>query len=398
MSTGERIALLILFIIFVTTGIALYTIHRRSEFPEEVKVEKPKIRGVFLYMYDFPNRNIAKNFSSYIEKISESGFNIVLPFVIHAGGLADYRSKIVPNDLEYLSNFRADEDPLRMLVEEAHKRNIKVWAWVVSFRTSRDIIVNHPDWGVVDENNRSQLEGPIFSKYGWYYLSPVSKGAREYVKSYIIELVKNYNVDGINLEDDFGFPPGISDFSAYARSSFEFYIGKKVQSWPYDVLPGGDLRNEWINWRAKVVTDFLRELRNEIKNINPNVVISADVSYDPNWSKEAMGVDWVTWIKEGLVDVISPMIYHRDEGMNVLWVKAMTERVVETVKNVSSYVKVIPCIGGSLATTKSMPPNEWIQATKATMLGNASGVLVFADVCLDASGAWNAFKEYFLNP
>jgi len=60
-------------------------------------------------------------------------------------------------------------------------------------------------------------------------------------------------------------------------------------------LSGGSLRSEWLNWRAKIITDFLREIRNEVKSINPNVVIS-------------------------------PMIYHRDEGMNVLWVKSTTEK------------------------------------------------------------------------
>jgi len=47
-------------------------------------------KGIFMYMYDFPDRSRSKNLTSLIAKIRDSGFNVVLPFVIHAGGLADY--------------------------------------------------------------------------------------------------------------------------------------------------------------------------------------------------------------------------------------------------------------------------------------------------------------------
>jgi len=106
---------------------------------------KPEVRGVFLYMYEFPERSVARNLTSYIGKIRESGFNVVLPFVIHAGGLADYRSKIVPNDMDYLSGFKSDEDPLKIVVEECHRNGLSVWAWVVGFRTSRSVLLQHPD-------------------------------------------------------------------------------------------------------------------------------------------------------------------------------------------------------------------------------------------------------------
>lgn len=124
--------------------ILLYNMLYRTK---EGEPPKPEIRGVFLYMYEFPDRSIPRNFTTYLRKIKESGFNIVLPFVIHAGWLADYRSRIVPNDMDYLSNFKSDEDPLRIIIEESHRNGLKVWIWVVGFRTSREVLLQHPDWG-----------------------------------------------------------------------------------------------------------------------------------------------------------------------------------------------------------------------------------------------------------
>ncbi len=379
--------------IVLLTAVSLLLLNRmmtREEPP------KPEARGVFLYMYEFPNRSVARNFTSYVSKIKDSGFNIVLPFVIHAGGLADYRSKIVPVDTDYLSNFKSDEDPLKMVVEESHRNGLKVWAWVVGFRTSRSVLLQHPDWGIVNESGEDQLSHGSFHQWGWYYLSPASEGARNYIKSYIVELVEEYGVDGINIEDDFGFPPGIeADFSEDARRSFESFLGRKVQNWPRDVLVGGSLRGEWIDWRAKIVTDFLREIRDAVKQINPDVVLSVDVSHDSDWSRQAMGVDWSEWVRQGLVDVVCPMLYHRDNNMPVKWVEDTVRSIVERVEKINGNVLVMPCVGGSLSTTGKMPGWEWVESVKGAMRGGASGVLVFADVCLDSSGAWVELANYF---
>ncbi|MEM2598443.1 MAG: family 10 glycosylhydrolase [Thermoproteota archaeon] len=357
---------------------------------------KPELRGVFLYMYEFPDRSVSRNFTSYIGKIKSSGFNIVLPFVVHAGGLADYRSKIVPVDMDYLGNFKSDEDPLKIVVEESHRNGLKVWAWVVGFRTSRSVLLQHPDWGIVNEKGEDQLSHGSFHQWGWYYLSPASEGARNYIKSYIVELVQEYGVDGINIEDDFGFPPGIeADFSENARRSFESFLGRKVQNWPQDVLAGGSLRSEWIGWRAQIVTDFLREIRSAVKQINPDIVLSADVSYDSNWNRQAMGVDWSEWVRQGLVDVVCPMLYHRDNSMPVKWVEDTARSIVEQVEKSNSSVLVMPCVGGSLSTTGNMPGWEWVDSVKGAMRAGASGVLVFADVCLDSSRAWVELANYF---
>ncbi len=363
---------------------------------EREEPQKPEVRGIFLYMYEFPERSVARNFTFYIKKIRESGFNIVLPFVIHAGGLADYRSKIVPNDMDYLSNFNSDEDPLKIVVEESHRNGLKVWAWVVGFRTDRSVLLQHPDWGIVNEKGEDQLLHGSFHPWGWYYLSPASEGARNYIKSYITELVQEYGVDGINIEDDFGFPSEIeADFSENARWSFESYLGRKVQNWPQDVLAGGSLRDEWINWRAKIVADFLREIKNTIKQINPNIVLSADVSSNSEWNKRAMGVDWHEWVRQSLIDVVCPMLYHRDNSMPIKWVEDTTKSIVEQVENNNEKVMVMPCVGGSLSATGNMPGWEWVESVKEAMRGGASGILVFADVCLDSSGAWVDLTNYF---
>ncbi len=46
-------------------------------------------------------------------------------------------------------------------------------------------------------------------------------------------MVDEYDVDGINLEDDLGFRPGIeADFSENAKRSLEVYLDRSVRDCP----------------------------------------------------------------------------------------------------------------------------------------------------------------------
>jgi len=362
----------------------------------EPEPPKPEVRGIFFYMYEFPERNTPKNLTAFVEKAYNAGFNVILPFVIHAGGLADYRSKVVPNDEAYLGHFPLDVDPLKVVVQEAHRRGIKVWAWAVGFRTSRNVIEEHPDWGIVNDQGIDQSRGSL-SASGYYYLSPASPGAREYIKSYIVELVTEYEVDGINLEDDFGFPQGVeADYGPSARTSFEGYLGRKVDRWPDDVVDGGPLRTKFQAWRSYVVTEFLEEIKTSVKAVNPSIVLSADVPRNGQWAMSAMGVDWFEWVKRDLVDVACPMLYHRDGALQfpIVWVKDQTIEMASVVRERSPRVKLMPCVGGAILYTKDMPGWEWVEAVKNAMRGGAKGVLVFADVCVDAARAWGDLEGY----
>ena len=95
----------------------------------------------------------------------------------------------------------------------------------------------------------------------------------------------------------------MSDFSDYTRGEFEKYIGKSVTNWPADVLPAGHEHflpepmtphvKEWIEFRCKVIHDFMTDAREAVKAVNPEIDFGAYVGgwYEQYYDK---GVNWAS--------------------------------------------------------------------------------------------------------
>ncbi len=158
---------------------------------------------------------------------------------------------------------------------------------------------------------------------------------------------------------------------------------------------GGSLRNEWINWRAKTTSDFLSEVRDVIVKANPRVILSANVPSSLEWNKQAMGVDWADWVQRGPVDKICPMLYHRDSGMPIRWIRDISSNIFEQVKAWNGKPSVLPCVGRSISTAGNMQGSEWAESVKEAMRGGVQGVTVFADVCVDRSDGWENLRNLF---
>lgn len=90
-----------------------------------------------------------------------------------------------------------------------------------------------------------------------------------------------YDLDGIILDrcryDDYGLE---SDFSDISKQKFEEYIGETVANFPADIMaPGTDeipsdqpvYFKKWLEFRAKVIHDFIVKAREKVKSVNNNI-------------------------------------------------------------------------------------------------------------------------------
>lgn len=379
---GSYLALALAAIVIASSVLLIYMQQRR--------LKKPEVLGVYSYMYRFPDRSSPADWGELLAKLKSAGASIVLPFVIDASGYAYYNSSIVPRNEAYMRRYRGD--PLRDLVERAHRSGVKVYAWVVIGRASRVVLEEHPEWAVYDVSGKSCLEKATPS--GFLYLNPAVSGAREYVKSYVREIVEKYEVDGVVWEDDLGWPP-YSDwgYGPFTREAFASWLGVPDLKWPEDVVEGGRYRGKFIEWRVQVVTNFTCELYRTVKSVK-NIPVGAAVSPGLSWQKQLMGVDWVEWAEKGCVDFLSPMVYHRDEQQPPIWVYWSLKDVQKALEGAGANVELVPSVGGSLANTGSMPPAEWVEAVGWAAEAGANRVFVFADVCLDRAGAWEALGAF----
>lgn len=129
---------------------------------------------------------------------------------IRPNGEVYYDSKIFPKGT-YLDG---DYDPLQIMIEEAHSLGLSVHGWINPLRcqtkeqlekTDSNFIIKQ--WAETEACDNVRLVG------NRYYLNPASDEALQLVFDSVTEIVKNYEVDGIHI-DDYFYPTTDESFDA----------------------------------------------------------------------------------------------------------------------------------------------------------------------------------------
>lgn len=194
-----------------------------------------------------------------------------------------------------------DFDVLAYWVEGAHSRGLQLHAWLNPYRITRDgkeeldalpetsSAKQHPEWVVEYEGN--------------YYFNPGLPAVQQLVVDGAAEIVRNYDVDGIHLDDYFYPGTDFNDAAAYARYGENF--------------------DDIGDWRRDNVNTLIASLDETLHAINPE--LSFGVSPAGIWDNKAdnpkgsdtngrssyreIYCDSVEWIKRGTVDYICPQLY-----------------------------------------------------------------------------------------
>jgi len=196
-------------------------------------------------------------------------------------------------------------DPLKFMVEEAHKRNLEFHAWFNPFRatyTKYDKIPkSHP---ASKKKNRHWT----FTYNGKKYLNPGEPQVRRFINKVILEVVKKYDIDGVHL-DDYFYPYKIKNKTINDRTAYRKY-GKKFKN--------------IADWRRDNINKFIYNLSNEIRKEKPYVSFGVSPfgvwrnrADDKRGSDTRAGVtnydtlfaDTKLWVKKGWIDYIIPQIY-----------------------------------------------------------------------------------------
>ena len=196
-----------------------------------------------------------------------------------------------------------DRDPLQEMIEAGHNANIKVHAWFeFGFASSYGenggtILKKFPNWKAIDN------KGNLVTKNGFEWMNAIDPEVQNFIKSLIVEVVKNYNVDGIQGDDRLPAMPSLGGYDPYTVSLY-----KKEHN---GNNPPQDYKNaDWLTWRADKLTIFLGELYKELKTIKPKLIVSMAPSIHP-WAKEEYLQDWPTWLDKGYCDYVIPQVYRK---------------------------------------------------------------------------------------
>ncbi len=196
-------------------------------------------------------------------------------------------------------------DMLQTLIEEAHKEGLKVHAWFeFGFSSSYQeedgghILRKKPDWKAID------VDGNLVSKNGFQWINAFDPEVQNFLLSLIVEVVKNYDIDGVQGDDRLPANPSTAGYDTYTVSEYKKEHNGKS--------PPKDYRDsDWIHWRANRLNLFAEKVYKTVKSIEPEVLVTMAPSIFP-WSKEEYLQDWPTWVKNGWVDQIIPQVYRYD--------------------------------------------------------------------------------------
>ncbi len=208
-------------------------------------------------------------------------------------------------------------DPLAFAIEEAHKRGLELHVWVNPFRatssgtlSSNDQLLQHAGEWIIKYDNGS-FSGQI--------IDPGYPQARAYVIKVLMEIVNNYDVDGIVMDDYFYPYGGTTTEDAKSKS---LYKPTNV----VDVNQDGDTDDDW---RRNNVDDCIKVLYDSLQATKPWVRFGmgtfgiwttqkkAAQAYGLTLPSGIVGLDdydvqacnTVEWVKQGWVDYINPQLY-----------------------------------------------------------------------------------------
>lgn len=221
-------------------------------------------------------------------------------------GVVFYASEIAPRASGYESF-----DALEATIRAAHRRRIRVRAWVPQFhdRTAATRDPGQQMWSYDGVRLRPFTGG---DRHVEYFVNPLSGPAQEYQQSLLHEIAKNYDVDGIVI-DWVRFDNYNMDLGLETRRVFKGYSGLD----PIEIDFGTDNpeRQMWNRWRTKGIADYVASVKRLLDETRRGIEFGAYI-LPPEFVE--VGQDAGQFAEA--VTFLSPMAYFRDWGKDAAWV------------------------------------------------------------------------------
>ena len=363
-----------------------------SDIPVITPIDDTEMRAIWISYIDMAN--IIKNktesqFRTNFEKVCKNSVEYGLnTLIVHVRPFSDayYKSDIFPwsSTITGTQGQNPGFDPLKIMVDLAHKYNLKIEAWINPYRVataSVTISKGNPAYKWLDTDKVQKVDGN-------YFYNPADKDVMQLIVDGVVEIVENYDVDGIHF-DDYFYPTTSTSFDSSYYSEYK--------------NSGGTLSLE--NFRRNNVTTLLEKVYNAVKAIDPSVTFGISPNGNNNTNYNSLYLDIEDVVESGCVDYICPQIYF---GFNhgSLPYKSTVDQWSSYVKNssVKIYIGLAAYKVGASDQWAGTGKSEWTQSTDILKrqvqylrsTGNCDGFMLYCYSSLfapESSVAAHAEKE-----
>ena len=241
-------------------------------------------------------------------------------------------------------------DPFAIIVEEAHKRDLSVQAWINPMRAMQESEIKQVSdkyrirqWYDDAEKRKEYL--PIVS--GRVYLNIGYEEVRRLIIDGAVELLTRYGVDGLHM-DDYFYPTTDSSFDSGAYKAYKKDGGKLALA----------------EFRKDALSKLVSELYRVTKESGEGRIYGISPAGNINTVRSSHYADVDRWCKEdGYIDYICPQVYFGLEHQNYGF-----KKVCDTWSGIIKNGKVKLIIGMSLGKAKAgydqyagSGKNEWAE-------------------------------------
>ena len=280
-----------------------------------------------------------------VESAATAGFNTLI-VQVRGRGDAYYRSRWEPRAVE-LKDQPPDFDPLELTIAEAHRRGLKVHAWLnTSLLANLDALPDdpkhvynaHPEWLAVpravakelystsprdalyrqrivewSKANRGELEG--------VYAGPANPKVREHIYRIWLDIMQKYQVDGMHF-DYVRFASPDFDYSRTSLKNFRKWLEPQLTAFERRALKNA-LKEDPLaatekytakfgDFQREQVTTLVERIYHAVKKRRPAIIVSAAVFANDENAFMRRFQDWRRWLGMGILDVACPMAYTPD--------------------------------------------------------------------------------------
>ncbi len=257
-------------------------------------------RAVWISYLEFESMNMSseqgfvQDLSTMLDNTVSLGLNTVI-FHVRPFGDALYNSSIFPTShlITGTQGASLPYDPLEVAVRLCHERGLKIEAWVNPYRVQLSkskpgsLASSNPAVGFMNSADKSDYV--VAANDGLYY-NPAYAEVQDLIVSGVVEIINNYDVDGIQF-DDYFYPTTEASFDAAA----------------YSKLGGG---MDLSAWRRENVNELVQKVYNAVKATDASVYfgISPQGNNSNNYNQQYSDVN--LWLSTpGYVDYIMPQLY-----------------------------------------------------------------------------------------
>ena len=222
-----------------------------------------ELHGVWISFLDYnakgyTRESFTRQAKEMFDTCKENNFNTVF---VHVRMFSDamYNSKYFPWS-KYSSGKIGKSpgfDPLSIMVSEAHKRRLKIHAWINPYRITKDTTSNsalaRSSYAYKWRNSKSpSLRRNVLNYGGQLYFNPSKPSVQNLIVNGVKEIVKNYDVDGIHF-DDYFYP----NLGTSYRKNFD---AKEYNTYAKNSRKNGKTPLGIVAWRRNNVTKLIRHV------------------------------------------------------------------------------------------------------------------------------------------